>query len=363
VRKIRFGVIGCGNVSNNYYMPHIAKNHELVAVCDVVAERAKRSAELWGARKWYKDPDKLLRDPEVEAVVITTSHESHSELAVRAAEEGKHFILQKPMALSLEDARRVVDSVKRNSIKAVIEPSDALLSPLTKVIERELKELGQHCYSIWHTGHSGPTWSEAFFDDKRGGGVIYDLAVYDVARLVTLFGLPSRVSATGSIVLKQRLILKPEEVTAAIRRDTYGRGIYYFYDLKPSIRVEVSAFDNVVGVLEYEAGGLAVTLANYTTFTQLHMPPIQIYCTEGSLAVLNPHEPLMKVISKEGVKTLGKKEIGEVRLYYHCSIDHLAECIVEDTEPLPSVEWGYRVTRVLLALDEAAKSGKVVSLK
>ena len=362
MRKVRFGVIGCGNVSNNYYMPHIAKNYELVAVCDVVAERARRSAELWGARRWYEDPDKLLRDPEVEAVVITTSHESHSELAVRAAEEGKHFILQKPMALSLEEAKRVVNSVKESGVKAVIEPSDALLSPLIRAIRRELEGLGQHCYSIWHTGHSGPTWSEAFFDDRRGGGVIYDLAVYDVARLVAIFGLPSRVAAIGSIVLKQRLILKPEEVTAAIRRETYGRGIYYFHDLKPSIRVDVTAFDNVVGILEYKDGGLAVTLANYTTFTQLHMPPIQIYCTRGSLAVLNPYEPLIKVVSEKGVKTLGKDRIGEVRLYYHCSIDHLVECIVRDAEPLPSVEWGYKVTRVLLALDEAAKSGRALSL-
>lgn len=362
VRKIRFAVIGCGNVSNNYYMPYIARKHELVAVCDVVGERARRSAELWGAHKWYEDPDKLLRDEEVEAVVITTSHESHSELAIRAAEEGKHFILQKPMAISLEEAKRVVDSVKRSGVKALVEPSDAVLSPLINTVKRELGNLGEHCYSIWHTGHSGPTWSEAFFDDARGGGVIYDLAVYDVARLIALFGLPSEVAAIGSVTLKYRMVLRPEEVTAAIRKDTYGRGVYYFHDLKPSVKVEVSAFDNVVGVLRYEPGSLAVILANYTTFTQLHMPPIQVYCTEGSIAILNPYEPLVKVVTKEGVKTLGRKEIGEVKLYYHLSIDHLAECIVKDAEPIPSVEWGYKVTKVLLMLEESAKTGKALSL-
>jgi len=85
VRKLGFGVIGCGNVANNYYLPYIARNHELVAVADTVAERARRSAELWGAARWYEDPDKLLRDPRVEAAVIVTSHESHAPLAIRAA--------------------------------------------------------------------------------------------------------------------------------------------------------------------------------------------------------------------------------------------------------------------------------------
>jgi len=358
--KLRFGVIGCGNVANNYYLPYIARNHQLVAVADVVAERARRTAELWGAERWYDDPGKLLRDPQVEAVVIATSHESHAELATRAAEEGKHFVVQKPMALSLREAEEVVRKVEKSGVAAVAEPSEAVLSPVFRALKSMLPELGRHCYSLWHTGHSGPTWSEAFFDDARGGGALFDLAVYDVARLVTLFGEPSRVAAAGSVLLSERRVLRPEEVTAAIRRDTYGRGVYYFHDLKPSLPVKVTAFDNFAGVLDY-GGGLAVILANYVTFAQLLMPPIQLYFTDGAVSV-HPYAPLIVVRAKGGERSLSREQIGEVKPYYHASIDHLAECVAKGEKPLPSVEWGYRVTKVLLALNEAAKTGKTVSL-
>jgi predicted dehydrogenase len=360
VKKLRFGVIGCGNVANNYYLPYIARNHELVAVADTISERARRSAELWGAVKWYEDPDKLLSDPRVEAVVIVTSHESHAPLAIRAAEEGKHFVVQKPMALSLKAAEEIVRKVEKSGVVAVAEPSDPLLSPLFRALKSELAGLGRHCYSLWHTGHSGPTWSEAFFDDAKGGGVLFDLAVYDVARLVTLFGEPNRVAALGSVLMEERLVLKPEEATTAIRRDTYGRGVYYFHDLKPSVPVKVTAFDDFAGILDY-GGGLAVTLANYVTFTQLHMPPIQLYFTEGAVSV-HPYAPLIVVRAKSGERSLGREQIGEIKPYYHASIDHLAECVAKGEKPLPSVEWGYKVTKVLLALNEAAKTGKTVSL-
>ncbi|MCS7104048.1 MAG: Gfo/Idh/MocA family oxidoreductase [Thermofilaceae archaeon] len=361
MRKISYGVIGCGNVSNNYYLPYIVKNHRLVAVADLLEERAKRSRELWKAERWYSDPNKLLKDPEVEAVVIVTSHESHAELAVKAAEEGKHFIVQKPMALSIREAQEVVKSVEKSGVVAIAEPSDSHLSPLYRVLKELLADVGRHCFSIWHTGHSGPTWSMDFFKEEKGGGVLYDLAVYDVSKLVTLFGEPKRVSALGSIFMKERTVIQPESVTEAIRRDTYGGGVYYFHDIKPKVSVSATAFDNFAGVLEYD-GSLAVVLANYVTFTSLQMPPTQIYCTEGVITV-HPYEPLITVVTTNGeVKRIGRERIGERKPYYHASIDHLAECIVKGEKPLPSVEWGYRVTKILLALNESAKTGKTVDL-
>ncbi|MEM0024200.1 MAG: Gfo/Idh/MocA family oxidoreductase [Thermofilaceae archaeon] len=353
-RKVSFGVIGCGNVANNYYLPYIARHHRLVAVSDKIAERARRSSELWGAERWYSDPEKLLADPEVEAVVIATSHESHAPLAIRASEQGKHFIVQKPMATSLEDAEKVVKSVEKSGVIALAEPSDALLSPLYRVLKAELTQLGRHCFSVWHTGHSGPMWSEAFLREEAGGGVLFDLAVYDVARLLTLFGEPKRVAALGSILLKTRLIIDTDTVTASIRPDTYGRGTYYFHDVQPTLPVEVTAFDNFAGILEYD-GGLAVILANYVTFHGLRAPPIQIYCTDGA-ATVEPWTPQITVVAKGSTKVLGRKEIGVIRPYYHESVDHLAECIVKGAEPLPSVQWGYKVTKILLELQRAAKS-------
>ncbi len=361
MRKVGFGVIGCGNVANNYYLPYIVRQHRLIAACDVVPERARRSAELWKAERWYSDPDALLRDRGVEAVVIATSHDAHAPLAIRAAEEGKNFIVQKPMALSLEDADAVVRSVEKSGVVAIAEPSDALLLPVFRALKDVVRELGQHCYSIWHTGHSGPTWSEWFFREEAGGGALYDLAVYGVARAHAVLGKPARVTALGTVTIKRRFVLQPEEATEAISRETYGKGVYYFHNLKPSVPIEPTAQDNFAGLLEYGDGGLAIILGNYTTFTRLHMPPIQVYCTGGS-AVADASVPLISVIRAGSVKSIGKEVLGEPRPYYHCSIDHLAECMERSEKPLPSVEWGYEVTKTLLALDYSAKKGIAVTL-
>jgi len=355
VRKINFGVVGCGNVANNYYLPYIAKNHRLVAVCDVNPERAKRSAELWGADKFYNSPDELLSDKDVEAVIIVTSHDAHAPLALRAAEEGKHFIVQKPLALSIEEAENIVRKARKAGVKALAEPSEPLLSPMYREAKARLSDVGDVCFSIWHTGHAGPTWSEAFYDDSKGGGVIFDLAVYDVAGSLFLFGLPKTVRAVGSIKVKERLILTEEEATNAIRQDTYGKGVYYFHDLRPSVPIKVTAYDNVIGILEYNDGSLSSLHANYTTFIALQMPKAQIYGVEGVLTM----GPGLKIFSKRGMETITVKE---VKPYYHYSIDHLAECIENDEEPKPSLEWGLKVTRILLALDKSARTGRAVEI-
>lgn len=361
MRKISFGVLGCGNVANNYYLPYISRVNRLVAVCDVIKERAIRSAELWGAEKWYDDPEKLFKDEEVEAVAILTDFSSHASLAIRAAEEGKHFILQKPMGLNLKEAEEVKDKTLKSGVKAVIEPSEPLLSPLMRKLKGLLPEVGKHSFSVWHTGHGGPTWSADFFDSERGGGVVNDLMVYDVARAFTFFGLPKKVTAQGSIFMPVRYVIPPEKVTESIRKDTYGRDVYYFHDVKPSVPVQVTAYDNVVAVLEYD-GAEATLISNFTTFTRLKMPSIQIYGSRGSIAVPRVFEAQIEVEVNDKKKKLGGKEIGKLRKYYELSVDHLAECIERDVDPAPSVEWGFNVTRVLVAINESAKTGKAISI-
>lgn len=361
-RGLKFGVIGCGNVANNYYLPYISREYELVATCDLVAERARRSAALWGARRWYSDPEKILRDEEVEAVIIATSHDSHAPLAIRAAEEGRHFILQKPMALTVREAEEVSRAVKRHGVKAIVEPSEPFFSPLIRALKENMGAIGYPCLSIWYTGHSGPSWSEAFLLEERGGGTDYDLGVYDVSRLLYLFGEPREVSSTGITSLKERPMLDAEDVTRAISGETYGKGIYYFSGLKPTRMFRVTAYDNVVATLLFDDGHLAAIFANYVTFGRLNMPQIQIYGSKGSISVPSSRRPEVSIATREGVKVLGREEIGDIRLYYYCSVDHLVQVVLEDLNPLPSADWGLKVTRVLLAIRDSAKRGEGIAL-
>ena len=353
--EVRFGVIGCGNVANNYYLPYIAEVAQLVVTCDKIIERAKRSAELWGAKKYYDDPDKVFSDPDVDAVVITTSHASHAELAIKAAEAGKHMIVQKPLAVNMKDLEGVISAVRKSGVKAVFEPSQPFFSPIMKRIKELIEEgtIGRPAIFISYTGHSGPTWSDWFFKAEKGGGVIYDLAVYGIADSVYLFGKPMSISATTSIFLKERKILRPEEHTKTIAPEYYKKQRpMYYHGMRPSVPVKVTAYDNSIISLLYKEGLISVIFGNYVTFTKLEMPTIQVYGQEGSIVLMNAWTGEIKVV-KGGKEEVVK--VGRPRPYYEESVDHLIECIRGDKEPLPYIEWGRTITEIMIKAHEAVE--------
>jgi len=118
---IRVGVVGLGFIGFKHARVYKEiSSTELVAVCDVVEEKAKSVASELGAKKWYVDYEKLLRDPEIEAVSICTPDSLHRDPVIRAAEAGKHILLEKPLSTTLEDADAIISSVKSACVKMEI---------------------------------------------------------------------------------------------------------------------------------------------------------------------------------------------------------------------------------------------------
>lgn len=93
---------------------------ELAAVADVFEESARTVAEAAGAGRWTADPEDVLSDPSIDAVVIATPGPTHSELMIRAAEAGKQIFCEKPIALELEEIDRALEAVQRNGVKLQI---------------------------------------------------------------------------------------------------------------------------------------------------------------------------------------------------------------------------------------------------
>jgi predicted dehydrogenase len=113
-RGIGIGMLGCGRIADLQclgYLDH--PQAEIVAVCDVEEELAKRRAEEWGVRQIYTDLDRMLADPEVEAVDILTPHHMHEAHATAALEAGKHVSLQKPPTRTLEEFERLAGVAER----------------------------------------------------------------------------------------------------------------------------------------------------------------------------------------------------------------------------------------------------------
>ena len=122
--KVGVGIVGCGFVAHMKHLPALKEipEAEIVSVFDFNAGRAQEVAENFGAVgcKVCTDFEEVIRDPNVDTVYILTSNVTHSEYAVRALDAGKHVLCEKPMAMSIEEATKMMDAVERSGKKLTI---------------------------------------------------------------------------------------------------------------------------------------------------------------------------------------------------------------------------------------------------
>lgn len=138
-RKARFAVVGCGGISSSHFTGiERAEEAELVAVCDANEKRA----EEYGIKhnvKAYTDYEKLLADPDVDVVCLCTPSGMHAEQTIMAAEAGKHIVCEKPMAIKLSDADRMVEACEVMGVKlATIFPRR--MSPASRFVKKLLDD-------------------------------------------------------------------------------------------------------------------------------------------------------------------------------------------------------------------------------
>jgi predicted dehydrogenase len=109
---VRWGVIGCADIAVRKVIPALqaSTSGDVLAVASRGDERARSTAARLGIPRAYGSYDALLADPEVEAVYIPLPNHLHREWTVRAAEAGKHVLCEKPLALSADEARQMIDA-------------------------------------------------------------------------------------------------------------------------------------------------------------------------------------------------------------------------------------------------------------
>lgn len=146
MRNVKVVIVGAGNVANELHLPAWRKMRgvEVVAVCDVNKESAERTARKWSIPKIYTDFDELLEDLEKEEIAVVdicTPPATHMPLSTRAMNAGFHVVLEKPMAMSLEESEQILRVYRRrkNEVKLCV-IHNYLFSPsmlkIKSVIER-----------------------------------------------------------------------------------------------------------------------------------------------------------------------------------------------------------------------------------
>ncbi|WP_297435876.1 Gfo/Idh/MocA family oxidoreductase [Thermococcus sp.] len=207
MRKLNFGVISYAHPHALRFASVIAggKRTKLVAISGdgSNSDVARAEARKYGA-KFYRDYEALLRDKNVEAVYIAIETYRHKEVAVRAAEEGKHILLEKPIALNLRDADEVIKAAKKAGVKLMLPFNPRFTEPLRKAKEMiDAGEIGALEYIQTISENVKPPIflqgldMDWFLDvRKSGGGGFMDTAPHGVDSLLWLTGdVPRKVYA------------------------------------------------------------------------------------------------------------------------------------------------------------------------
>ena len=123
MRKTGFGVIGTGIVGGAWHahVYHHMPKSELVAVCDLNGERAREIADRYGVQHVYTDYRELLARDDIAAVSIATPDFAHRDIAVAAARAGKHILVEKPLATTVEDAEAILAAVDEAGVKLMVD--------------------------------------------------------------------------------------------------------------------------------------------------------------------------------------------------------------------------------------------------
>lgn len=202
-RRLRLGIAGLGRAFT-LMLPTLTAHPrlELIAAADPRAEARERFAQDHGARA-YASVAELLADPAVEAVYVATPHQHHAEHVIAAASQGKHVLVEKPMALTLEEAGAMIDAAAKARVHLVVGHSHSFDAPIRRA--REIIAAGslgrvRMITAMNFTDFLYRPRRPEELDTSRGGGVIFSQAAHqvDIVRLLGGGKVATVRAATGA---------------------------------------------------------------------------------------------------------------------------------------------------------------------
>ena len=219
--KIKVGVLGLGRAGHSMHLPELAKYpdmFEAVAGCDIAEERRNAAHEQYPGLRIYSDIKELLADPEIEMVTIATRSPQHPEHAIAALESGRDVVVEKPIAVSYEDALKLYEASKRFPGKLFVRHNRRFETAFSHV--REIISGGKlgEVFEIKLARH-GYTWRSDWQTIRElGGGQLLNWGPHLIDHALRLLESPVKevwsdlklINARGDAEDHVKIILKGE---------------------------------------------------------------------------------------------------------------------------------------------------------
>ena len=374
MEKVRIGVVGCGIAATRDVMPNLVQPEmvrrgiELVAVCDNVESRAKATMKAFGAREMYVDYAEMLEKSDINAAAIFTPINLHYPVAMAAATRGKHVYVQKTMTTTLDEANKLLSTVKKHGVKLVASPGQ-MHNPSFRMAKKML-DGGLIGKPLWgrilaaNEGHirerTDPSWYY-----KPGGGPLYSLLVYSVTTFCWMLGSVRRVTALSDIAIPTR----------------YWRGKRIDNEMDDSTMILMDFGDSrfVSAISNFCTRGVMTDCAIYGTDGVIRIPLEAFRSTQQAgteVAMYNVIRVIQKYTKSSRSRTKGWIDwtpplfktpyalAAPWGAHIVADILEFVDCVIKDREP--SVATGERARHVIEVFEKAyvsAKSGNTQELE
>jgi predicted dehydrogenase len=352
---VRVAIVGCGRISDLHELGYRERRDaRIVAVCDTKAGRARAKARAWGVEKVYTDYQKLLSDPDVDLVELLVPHHLHAEMTVAACEAGKHVSVQKPMALTVAEADRMIAAAKSAGVVLRVYENFVFYEPHVRARQMiDAGEIGEpqmirlHCNSgSRDAGWKVPlsAWLWRISDKKCGGGpLVFDHGYHLFSLALYLMGQVERVyawmdtSPVGGMIPNQ-IAEVDAPATIMFRFKSPRRYGVLDFAHTPNIKIESLYYtdDNRVEVI----GDKGILFVNRCTARTVDLPELMMF--------------------RDGKTTPIEVEEVEWHDSFMACTRHLIDVLRQGGQPVLDGPTGKAVLQFTLAAHISAREGREV---
>ena len=376
---MKVGLVGTGGISNRHMIPYLdhPDRVRLTAVCDIVESLAQEYAKKAGVEAIYLDFDKMLRKADIDAVDICTGHSSHAPLAIAAAKAGKHVIVEKAMAHTLQGCRDMIEAADKAGVTLMV-AQHLRYAPEARAVKRFIDEgnLGEIRAARTHTlGGGGDRRPDDWMKDgKAGGGVMLVQSVHHLDLLRFYVGNVKRVMGISRSIQPNFLNDADDLVAATLEFENGAVG-----DLLASWSTPVSP----EGMSYMIFGSEGTVHSTPPTIEQSLEAPVRQFGTimygvrdqerEKEQARAMASGPLRRPLTRERLETMMRRPTfqplptNDTGLpsddYFTNEILHFEECCRTGKEAISSGRDNLETMKIIFGIFESSRTGKVVDLK
>jgi predicted dehydrogenase len=270
---VRIGLVGCGAISGAYLSAAAGfPIMRVVACADVVREAAERRGAEFGVPRVFS-VDELLSSDEIDIVLNLTVPKAHADVALRALATGKHTYSEKPLGITRDEGRTILEAAAARGLRVGCAP-DTVLGAGVQTARALINDgaIGRPvAFTAFYMSRGHETWHPSpEFYYERGGGPMFDMGPYYLTALFHLLGPVRRITGSATITEPTRTIASAPKFGQCIRVETP---------------------DHICGTIDFENGASGVIVqtfaAHFPQYDATH--PITVYGTGGAMKVPDPN--------------------------------------------------------------------------